>query len=461
MAEEAGFEKDVKSDPMRINDDADEPMQGDPVPMEEDRPEASKAPNPVTSENADILDATVAELMPRDAEGGKEPPIEMVDIEDDTVAGEEKVDPSKDEAPEWDSSDVVQIIGEPEADAAEPAGEPVETAAGDTEEPTSEKAAPEDEPKPQGSGVAERKPEEPPADKEEPKPEGDEAQITEVQKEPVTRIERAGGDGSLPLQPAVPQQSEPLDPPASTASEVKGTVEETNGAGSEVAKLDSASATHKGTEQADKKDPEENQNPVNGSKPEEGTEAEKQGDERKDEKSETPRKPAAPAVPLASPPSAALPPPAPLLGGEPPSKAKAPSAVVRDRAPSVTGADSAAESAGMESESSAPSASPPPGGMTPLQMPHGDGMELQTSPELIELERALENTAETLNQIAVMVTNFSNDDQNNLFAKVNQLTVDLRELDMRAGTVNTSVPFQVLEAIDRGRNPLVVTQELL
>ncbi|KAJ8908856.1 hypothetical protein NDN08_005560 [Rhodosorus marinus] len=461
MTEETGVEKDVNGDTVMINDDVDDAVQGDLVAMEEGGPEASKVPNPVISENADILDAAVAELVPRDAEGGKEPPIEMVDIEDDAVTGEDKLDGSKDEAQQWDSSNFVQEIGKPQADLWEPGGAPEEAAAGDAEESTTEKAAPEDQPKPQDSGFAEPNPEEPPADNEEPQPEGAEAQISEVQKEPVMRTERAGGDGSLPLQPVVPQQSEPLGTSAPAASEVKGTVEETNGAGSDPAKLDSASATQEATEQADKKRTEENQNPVNGSQPEEGPKVEKQGDEGKDGKGETRTKPAAPAVPLASPPSGALPPQAPLLAGEPPPKAKAPPAVAPDRAPSVTGADSAAESAGMESESSAPSASPPTGGMTPLQMSQGDGMELQTSPELIELERALENTAETLNQIAVMVTNFSNDDQNNLFAKVNQLTVDLRELDMRAGTVNTNVPFQVLEAIDRGRNPLIVTQELL
>mmetsp|Transcript_13698 Transcript_13698/g.19784 ORF Transcript_13698/g.19784 Transcript_13698/m.19784 type:complete len:498 (-) Transcript_13698:1054-2547(-) len=454
MAEGTGFEKDVTSDTVMIADDADDAVQGDLVAMVEDQPEVSKVPNPIISENADIFDATVAELLPRDGEGAKEPPLEMVDIEGDTLAAKDKLDASKDEEPQWDSSLVVQEVGKPEADVSE-------AAAGDPEECTTEKPAPEDQPKSQNIGFAERNSVEPPADNEEPKLRGVEAQIPEVLREPVTRTDRASGDGFLPLQTAVPQQGEPLNASALAVSEVKVTVEETNGAGIDPTTLGSISATQGATDRKDKKDTEENQNLVDGSQPDEGTKVEKHANEGKEGKSETPTKPAAPAVPLASPPSAALPPQAPLVAGEPTPKAKAPPAVAPDRAPSVAGAESAGESAGMESESSAPSASPPPGGMTPLQMSQGDGMELQTSPELIELERALENTAETLNQIAVMVTNFSNDDQNSLFAKVNQLTVDLRELDMRAGTVNTNVPFEVLEAIDRGRNPLIVTQELL
>lgn len=55
----------------------------------------------------------------------------------------------------------------------------------------------------------------------------------------------------------------------------------------------------------------------------------------------------------------------------------------------------------------------------PMSLPADDGnLDMQTAPELIELERALENAAETLNQIAICVTNFTFDHQNTLFEKV-------------------------------------------
>lgn len=80
---------------------------------------------------------------------------------------------------------------------------------------------------------------------------------------------------------------------------------------------------------------------------------------------------------------------------------------------------------------------------------------------LEQLEKALENTCETLHSLATNVLDFSYDSQNVLFTKVNEFVRDLREVDSRAKLVSASVPMDVLEAIDKGRNPDLCTYQML
>lgn len=78
-----------------------------------------------------------------------------------------------------------------------------------------------------------------------------------------------------------------------------------------------------------------------------------------------------------------------------------------------------------------------------------------------ELEKALENACETLAAIGTNVIDFSYDNQDLLFAKVNEFVQDLAHLDTQAGLVDAMIPVEVLEAIDRGRNPEHCTYQML
>lgn len=77
------------------------------------------------------------------------------------------------------------------------------------------------------------------------------------------------------------------------------------------------------------------------------------------------------------------------------------------------------------------------------------------------LEKALQDSAETLNALALGVHSFRYDSQASLFAGANQLVRDLRELQRAAAAVDATLPVDVLEAIDRGRNPELCTYEML
>lgn len=80
---------------------------------------------------------------------------------------------------------------------------------------------------------------------------------------------------------------------------------------------------------------------------------------------------------------------------------------------------------------------------------------------LASLELALSTTAETLNSLALTAYDFSYDLQPTLISHTNQLVSDLRELDRAAGAVDAGVPMDVLEALDRGRNPELCTYDML
>jgi Transcription factor subunit Med10 of Mediator complex len=77
------------------------------------------------------------------------------------------------------------------------------------------------------------------------------------------------------------------------------------------------------------------------------------------------------------------------------------------------------------------------------------------------LEKALQDSAETLNALALGVHAFRYDGQQALYDGVNQLVRDLREMERAAAAVDAAVPVDVLEAIDRGRNPELCTYEML
>lgn len=80
---------------------------------------------------------------------------------------------------------------------------------------------------------------------------------------------------------------------------------------------------------------------------------------------------------------------------------------------------------------------------------------------LVALEKALQDSAETLNALALGVHEFRYDNQAALFDGVNQLVRDLQEMQRAAAAVDAAVPVDVLEAIDRGRNPELCTYEML
>lgn len=43
----------------------------------------------------------------------------------------------------------------------------------------------------------------------------------------------------------------------------------------------------------------------------------------------------------------------------------------------------------------------------------------------------------------------------------NEFVKDLREIDSKSKAVNASIPFEVIEAIDKGRNPEQCTYQML
>lgn len=111
------------------------------------------------------------------------------------------------------------------------------------------------------------------------------------------------------------------------------------------------------------------------------------------------------------------------------------------------------------------------------------------------LEKALENGCETLATLATNVMDFSFDSQHVLFSKVyvrptserqtshkyfllaielnqcltrlrnatyrNEFVRDLREIDRRGKNVNASIPMDVIDVIDKGRNPELCTYQML
>jgi Transcription factor subunit Med10 of Mediator complex len=80
---------------------------------------------------------------------------------------------------------------------------------------------------------------------------------------------------------------------------------------------------------------------------------------------------------------------------------------------------------------------------------------------LVELEKALENASETLAAVTSAVLDFTYDGQEALYGKVNEFVRDLAHMDGKAHLVSAAIPVQVLEAIDKGRNPEICTYQML
>lgn len=78
-----------------------------------------------------------------------------------------------------------------------------------------------------------------------------------------------------------------------------------------------------------------------------------------------------------------------------------------------------------------------------------------------DLEKGLESACETLATIGSSVLDFSFDAQETLFSQVNQFVADLAHIDAKAKLVGAQIPVEVLEAIDRGRNPEHCTFQML
>ena len=91
----------------------------------------------------------------------------------------------------------------------------------------------------------------------------------------------------------------------------------------------------------------------------------------------------------------------------------------------------------------------------------GTAAALASDPGLLALEHALLNTCETLASMASIVVDFSYDSQDVLYGKVNEFVKDLSEIDAKAQEVSQSIPLDVLEAIDKGRNPDQSTHQMM
>lgn len=77
------------------------------------------------------------------------------------------------------------------------------------------------------------------------------------------------------------------------------------------------------------------------------------------------------------------------------------------------------------------------------------------------LEKAVENACETLATLATNVIDFSFDSQHVLFSKVNEFVRDLSEIDQCGKNVTATIPIDVIQVIDKGRNPELCTFQML
>ncbi|KAI0562386.1 Mediator complex subunit Med10 [Gracilaria domingensis] len=99
----------------------------------------------------------------------------------------------------------------------------------------------------------------------------------------------------------------------------------------------------------------------------------------------------------------------------------------------------------VETRPAQPVAEPSASGATPL-----DALEIE-----------LQSTCAVLTSFAQDVIQFSYDSQNGLFDRVNEFVTCLKKVDEKGKAVDAVIPFDVLEAIDKGRNPEYVTLALL
>ncbi|CAN8067342.1 unnamed protein product [Agarophyton chilense] len=83
------------------------------------------------------------------------------------------------------------------------------------------------------------------------------------------------------------------------------------------------------------------------------------------------------------------------------------------------------------------------------------------STPLDALEIELQSACAVLTSFAQDVIQFSYDSQNGLFDRVNEFVTCLKKVDDKCKAVDAVIPFDVLEAIDKGRNPEHVTLSLL
>lgn len=96
---------------------------------------------------------------------------------------------------------------------------------------------------------------------------------------------------------------------------------------------------------------------------------------------------------------------------------------------------------------------------------HAMSQEQHATPKADEplerLEKALENACQTLYALSSGVHEFSYDNQHVIFDKVNEFVRDLRDIDDCSKHVNSIIPSEVVDAIDKGRNPEWCTYQML
>lgn len=98
------------------------------------------------------------------------------------------------------------------------------------------------------------------------------------------------------------------------------------------------------------------------------------------------------------------------------------------------------------------------------QTPQPQGSEPQNAKgdePLERLEKALENACQTLYALSSGIQDFSYDNQHVIFSKVNEFVRDLRDIDNCSKNVNAIIPAEVIEAVDKGRNPEWCTFHML
>ena len=81
---------------------------------------------------------------------------------------------------------------------------------------------------------------------------------------------------------------------------------------------------------------------------------------------------------------------------------------------------------------------------------------------LLDLEKALEAAVDTLSTLATKTRHFTYDSQHLLYSQTNEFVKNLQDINEKGSKVgDATIPIEVIEAVDKGRNPQLVTYQLL
>ena len=87
---------------------------------------------------------------------------------------------------------------------------------------------------------------------------------------------------------------------------------------------------------------------------------------------------------------------------------------------------------------------------------------MSSSAPLEQLEQTLERSIKNVRQIRIVVLDFQPQGQPGLTQKLQQVVKDLQEIDkLRPSVADISVPMEVFDYIDSGRNPQLYTKDCM